>query len=211
MRTSNTHYSFCSLFSLGIVAGSRPSSSGSFPVATGRLLFNVSWLLPLSNRYFMQFSQPFQNILTYYFFFLHKVNLWLSLLSNTEHIYYLCIQSPLKCALSLFSILPVLNPLQQAERLPVLQHTNAFVHTALFLRQVPLLRFFSQCCLPDVFWNSRLHIHFFSFLNIACASSHLLCYLGVSNIICYIWLRTRLQSHWQPGTEVAPIWWTPQA
>lgn len=208
MRASNTHYSFCSLFSVGVLAGSPPSSSGSFPVATGRLLFQFLWPLLLSNLYFIQFSQPFQSALT--FFFLLKVNLWLSLLSNTEHIYYLCIQSPLKCALSLFSVLPVLNPLHQTERLLFLQHANALC-TLPFLHDKCL--FFNSCaqfCLPAVFWNSSPHIHFSSFLNISWASSHLLLYLGDSNSICSIWLRTRLQSHWQPGTEVAPIWWALQ-
>lgn len=183
VRTSNTHFSLGPLFSSGILAGSLPSSSGSLPVATGRLLVPVLWPLLLSNLYFIQFSQPFQNVSTYIILF--KVNLWLSLLSNTERIYYLCFQSPLKYALSLFSILPVLNPLQQAERLLFLQHTSALC-TLPFLHDKCL--FFdscTQCCWPAVFWNSSLHIHFFflseHFLSIislafllGCLKNHLL-------------------------------------
>lgn len=151
MRASNTHYSFCSLFSVGVLAGSPPSSSGSFPVATGRLLFQFLWPLLLSNLYFIQFSEPFQGALTFFFFFLtQSQSLTLVAQQHWAHLLSLYSKSTemrSQPVLSFASFESFASD-REASLPPACQ---CFVHTALSPWQMPLLQFLCPilltCCL----------------------------------------------------------------
>lgn len=92
----------------------------------------------------------------FFFFFWLRVNLWLSLLSNTECNYYLCIQSPMKCTLSLISISSILNPLQQAERLLFLQHTNPLYTLPFLHEKLPFPHFVYLMLLTCFFFSTLL-------------------------------------------------------
>lgn len=133
-------------------------------------------------------SQSFQSILNH--FFCLKVNPWLLLLSNNKHNYYLCVPRPMKMHSGPnLSVMSVLNPLQQAERLLFFcTHCASYRKSCLSLAlctHLMLLTYYFQPC--SVFWGIRAHILSFPFLNASPASAHLPICLGV----CDVQLRTR--------------------